>query len=49
MYYSTDGTAGFSVSLHDAAVNVVWSTIVEEVLTANEWIDQLGGNSQAKI
>ncbi|KAI9926992.1 hypothetical protein ASPWEDRAFT_32947 [Aspergillus wentii DTO 134E9] len=32
-----DATAGFSTQLKDAATEIVWPTIVEEVLTVDEW------------
>ncbi|PNP38426.1 hypothetical protein TGAMA5MH_09507 [Trichoderma gamsii] len=33
----SDATAGFSVELRDVAEKVVWPTIVDEVLTIDEW------------
>lgn len=35
---SKDATAGFSTQLKDVAAEVVWPTIMEEVLTVDEWI-----------
>ncbi|KAK1254128.1 hypothetical protein MKX08_008123 [Trichoderma sp. CBMAI-0020] len=33
----SDATAGFSVELRDVAEKIVWPTIVDEVLTIDEW------------
>lgn len=35
--FSKDATAGFSVQLHDAAKDIIWPTIVDNVTTVSEW------------
>ncbi|KAL9474160.1 hypothetical protein ACSS6W_008540 [Trichoderma asperelloides] len=36
----SDATAGFSVELRDVAEKVIWPTIVDEVLTIDEWTEK---------
>lgn len=38
---SSDATAGFSQALKEAATDVIWPTIVDEVLKTDEWLAQL--------
>jgi hypothetical protein len=38
--YSNDATAGFSQALKLAATDLVWPTIVDEVISVDEWIAQ---------
>ncbi|KAL5084078.1 Isochorismatase-like protein [Trichoderma afarasin] len=37
----SDATAGFSTQLKDAAVNIIWPTIVDEVLSLDAWSEKL--------
>lgn len=41
LYYRTDATAGFSTAHKDAATNLIWPIIADQVKTVNEWIATL--------
>jgi hypothetical protein len=43
--FRTDATAGFSTVAKDAAAQLIWPIIVEEVMTVEEWIASLNGES----
>jgi hypothetical protein len=43
--FRTDATAGFSTVAKDAAAQLIWPIIVEEVMTVEEWIASLKGES----
>ncbi|KAJ6017054.1 Isochorismatase-like protein [Penicillium sp. IBT 35674x] len=34
----TDATAAFSIEMKDAAVNLIWPAIADQLMTANEWV-----------
>ncbi|KAK7430432.1 hypothetical protein QQZ08_002951 [Neonectria magnoliae] len=34
----TDGTAGFTIAVKDAAVNLIWPQITDRVMTVGEWV-----------
>jgi hypothetical protein len=36
-YFSTDATAALSIELEKAAVNVIWPTIADQLMTASQW------------
>jgi hypothetical protein len=40
---SADGTAGFSGEAKDAAANLIWPIISDQVMTTTEWIKSLAG------
>lgn len=35
---STDATAAFSIELKNAAVNLIWPVIADQLLTTEQWV-----------
>lgn len=44
---STDATAGFSTAMKDAATQLIWPVIVDEVLSTQDWLASLGQTSSS--
>jgi hypothetical protein len=42
----TDATAGFSTAHKDAATNLIWPLIADQVKTVGKWADTVEGDKQ---
>ncbi|EHK19732.1 uncharacterized protein TRIVIDRAFT_47120 [Trichoderma virens Gv29-8] len=45
----SDATAGFSVQLKEAAENIIWPTIVDEVLNVDGWAEKLNKTAATRL
>jgi len=45
LHYKTDATAGFSTAHKDAATNLIWPIIADQVKTVHEWTTIVEGGA----